>query len=409
MQRTFLSAVSLSLLVLGTAACQPRTVVAVAEASEVEPAAPAPTEERVAQADPTREVEALPAPGEAAPEDSSAGDPVAPAEGADDAAPTTDRASALARAFADLPQDPAPPEIIRNSHYWVSNESSHFLFRDRIRDIGGAYIGVGTDQNYLLAGWARSEFIIMMDFDQQIAWTHALYGIAFAAAATPADFLAIWRDQGDLRFADLVPAAVEDAERQRVLLRAFQWGGPTVSARLRRLVRQYTELGIDIFVTSQAEYDWIRDMWARGQVVAVRGDLTADVAMQEIAHRLHQHSMPVGLVYTSNAEQYFDFVPSFRRNFLVLPFAETSFVARTRPMASLGLAPGDEYHYSLQPGRNFQLWMQGSSVLNAQRLMRQRSSTGVEGLSIIDRPLPEDATPPRIAEARWPEDLWPGP
>jgi hypothetical protein len=74
-------------------------------------------------------------------------------------------------------------------------------------------------------------------------------------------------------------------------------------------------------------------------------------------------------------------------------------------MASLGLAPDDEYHYSVQPGLNLQMWMAGSSVANAQRLMRQRSSTGVTGLSIIQAPLPSDATPPPVAEARWPEDM----
>ncbi len=310
----------------------------------------------------------------------------------------------IAELLGRIRSDPEPEEIIRNSHYWVSNESSHFLFRDRVSGIGGAYMGVGTDQNYLIAGWARSEVIIMLDFDQQIANVHDLYGIAFANSTTPEEFLAIWGDEGDVRFETLVPAAV-DEERASDLMRTFGWGGRTVFARLRRIIRQYNELGIPTFMTEQADFDYLKDLWARGRVFAVRGDLTGDLAIQDAAHALHELNIPLRAIYTSNAEQYFDFVPSFRRNMLVLPMDDQSVLLRTRPMASLGLAPDDEYHYSIQPGPNLQMWMAGSSIANAQRLMRQRSSTGVEGLSIIEAPLPVDATTPDIADAAHPADM----
>jgi hypothetical protein len=310
----------------------------------------------------------------------------------------------IAELLGQIRSDPEPEEIIRNSHYWVSNESSHFLFRDRVSGIGGAYMGVGTDQNYLIAGWARSEVIIMLDFDQQIANVHDLYGIAFANSTTPDEFLAIWGDEGDLRFETLVPAAV-DADRASDLMRTFGWGGRTVFARLRRIVRQYNDLGIPTFMTTQEDFDYMKDLWARGRVVAVRGDLTGDLAIQDAAHALHELDVPLRAIYTSNAEQYFDFVPSFRRNMLVLPVDEQSVLLRTRPMSSLGLAPDDDYHYSIQPGPNLQMWMAGSSTSNAQRLMRQRSTTGVEGLSIIEAPLPADATTPAVAEAAHPADM----
>jgi hypothetical protein len=313
---------------------------------------------------------------------------------------------ALAADFRTMRPDPQPDEIIRNSHYWVSNEYSHFLFRDTIANVGGAYMGVGTDQNYLLAGWARSELIIMLDFDGEIARAHDLYGIAFREATTPDEFLSIWSDDGEKRFADLVPTYYpDDAERQRVLLRAYEWGGTTIYARLRRIVRQYGEMGVPTFMTSQEDYDYLRNLWLNNRVFAIRGDLTGSLAIQDAAHLLRRHNVPMRVLYTSNAEQYFTFTPEFRRNMLVLPFDEQSWVVRTRPISAWGLAPDDDYHYNVQGGLNFQLWMRGSSVSDCQRLMRNRSQTGVVGLSRLEAPLPDDATTPTVADAEWPEDV----
>ena len=50
-------------------------------------------------------------------------------------------------AFASLPADPAPPELVRGLHYWISNENDLALFHDAVKDKGGVYVGVGSDQN----------------------------------------------------------------------------------------------------------------------------------------------------------------------------------------------------------------------------------------------------------------------
>lgn len=390
-----------------------------ASASTSAPAAEPAVNTEVAQAEPS-EASAAPTPepaaeaSTAAPEVAIEEQPTAVEPAADLPEPVIAGATggniqpddALAADFRTMRPDPQPDEIIRNSHYWVSNEYSHFLFRDTIANVGGAYMGVGTDQNYLLAGWARSELIIMLDFDGEIARAHDLYGIAFREATTPDEFLSIWSDDGEKRFADLVPTYYpDDAERQRLLLRAYEWGGTTIYARLRRIIRQYGENGIPTFMTSQEDYDYLRNLWLNNRVFAIRGDLTGSLAIQDAAHLLRRHNIPMRVLYTSNAEQYFTFTAEFRRNMLVLPFDEQSWVVRTRPITAWGLAPDDDYHYNVQGGLNFQLWMRGSSVSDCQRLMRNRSQTGVVGLSRLEAPLPDDATTPTVADAEWPEDV----
>ena len=90
--------------------------------------------------------------------------------------------------FQSLPRDPAPEEITRNQHYWISNEQRLDLFHDPIKDLGGVYVGVGSDQNYLHAGWAKTEVLVLMDFDQKIVDLHGVYRVAFLHASTKEQF-----------------------------------------------------------------------------------------------------------------------------------------------------------------------------------------------------------------------------
>ena len=96
-------------------------------------------------------------------------------------------------AFTNLPADPAPPELVRGMHYWMSNEDHLDLFHPAVKDKGGLYIGVGTDQNYLLGAWARPEGLVLMDFDQSIVDLHRVYRVIFLAAETPEELLRLWR------------------------------------------------------------------------------------------------------------------------------------------------------------------------------------------------------------------------
>ena len=58
----------------------------------------------------------------------------------------------------------------------------------RIGGLGGAYIGVATDQNYTMAAAARSELLFLMDYDAEVGRIHRIYHAFMAEAATPAEF-----------------------------------------------------------------------------------------------------------------------------------------------------------------------------------------------------------------------------
>lgn len=314
-------------------------------------------------------------------------EPEAPATKKDaPAGPLAPLDDARQAALAAVPDDPEPEQIIHDSHYWTSNERSHFVWHEAVRGLGGTYVGVGADQNYLLAGWAESELLVLMDFDAAIADLHEVYRLCFARAETPEAFIALWASEREPELVAMIEAAHPDRRAHAPLVRAATAGRQLISARLRRVARSYRALDIPTFVSDQAQYDHIRTLWQNGRVVTLRGDLTGELAMRELARVLDEQQLPVTILYLSNAEQYFDYGDGFRRNIEALPFTDQAVVLRTLPWSRYGYVDEDErYHYNIQGAHDFAAWMRDSAVLNVGRLLRHRKPTKVTGFSRFEK------------------------
>lgn len=325
--------------------------------------------------------------------------------------------------------DPPPEEIVRDSHYWVSNEHNHQLWHPFIQGLGGALVGVGTDQNYLLAGWARSSILILMDFDVEIPTIHEVYAYFFSISATPADFISRWskqygQDSADQLEAHFQPIAekvaeaeakekgLSEAKRDQYIQRRakryvshrvkiFQRTRGLLWRRLTKTRDKYRALKIGTFLDDQSQYDHIRSLWAGGRVLAIRGDLTADLTMLDIGDALRGMGEQLTVVYLSNAEQYFTLTPRYRRNLIELPWAATSYALRTMGWRSLGFLDEDEkYHYNVQSGENLVAWMKQSRTTKAGRMMFKGRVLKVDpGFSVMEKLPPEEKKAPEIAPA----------
>ena len=68
----------------------------------------------------------------------------------------------------------------------------------------------------------------------------------------------------------------------------------------------------------------------------------------------------VRVLYLSNAERYFQYTAAFRASVKALPFDDRSVVLRTMGLGSDKTV--DPYFYVVQPGRNFQAWLEEPKV-----------------------------------------------
>jgi hypothetical protein len=244
-------------------------------------------------------------------------------------------------------------------------------------------VGVATDQNYLLAAWARAELVVLMDFDDGVVDLHRAYGVIFRDAATPEEFLARWSAEREAeveaRLRAELPAPLAEAAAQ-----AYRSARPLVARRLAAVDAQYRALDIPTFLSEQEQYEHVRTLWRNERVVAVRGDLTAAVAMTDIAAALHAAGLEVGVLYLSNAEQYFKYGAQFRRNIAGLPMAARGVVLRTHGWRQFEYVADEEYHYNVQSAPRFAEAMGKGRAWGVAKLLERRRKSGTRGLSLLD-------------------------
>src|SRR6218665_1717520 len=186
-------------------------------------------------------------------------------------------------AFSRLPPDPAPKEIVRGLHYWVSNEDQLELFHGAVKDRKGLYLGVGSAQNYLLAASAGAgpEPLVLLDFDQSIVDLHRVYRVLFRAAESPGDFLRLWRAESRPEVRQLIAQGYPDRKERTGALLAYGTSRATVERRLHRVVARMAKVSLPCFLVDAADYGHIRRLYLEDKVHLVRGDLTAALSMRE--------------------------------------------------------------------------------------------------------------------------------
>jgi hypothetical protein len=288
-------------------------------------------------------------------------------------------------AFANLPADPAPPELVRGNHYWISNEDHLELFYDAVKDKGGLYMGVGSDQNYLLGAWARAELLVLMDFDQSIVDLHRVYRVLFLKAETPGEFLRLWSQESRPEVRRLIEEGYPDKKERVPVLRAYGIARWAVERRLHRVVEQMKKASLPCFLVDEAEYAHLRRLYQEDKVFMVRGDLTARRTVGAIGRAAEQAGKKVGVLYLSNAEQYFPYDAQYRSNIRELPLDESSVVVRTSGQRGITHVKGTYYHYNTQSGASFVAWLADAKTRSVLTMLRYAPDTEkAHGLSRLD-------------------------
>jgi hypothetical protein len=287
-------------------------------------------------------------------------------------------------AFASLPADPAPPELVRGLHYWISNENNLDLFHEAVKDKGGIYVGVGSDQNYLLGAWARAELLVLLDFDQAIVDLHRVYRVIFLAAETPEEFLRLWKLKSRPEVRHLIQEGYSDKKERAGALKAFSVARWSVERRLGRVVDQMAKASLPSFLTDATEYGHLRRLFQEDKVFMVRGDLTARRTMSALGKAARDAGKKIGVLYLSNAEQYFGYDAQYRSNIRGLPLEE-AVVLRTSGERGIKRVKGTFYHYNTQSGPSFAAWLEDKKTRKAIGMLRLATdSEKVRGLSGLD-------------------------
>jgi hypothetical protein len=266
----------------------------------------------------------------------------------------------------------------------ISNESSYLqivpeLERRGVR--GGAYIGVGPDQNFTYIAATRPAIAFIVDIRRDNVLLHLLFKAMFQLSGTRIEYLARlfgrqapantegWRsaDIGRMvRYVDEAPRVDAEAERARVEKTVRGFGVPLTAEELKTIAsfhRRFVEAGLSLqfqsagrppqsnyptyrellldtdssgqqtnFLASEDGFQFVRGLQSRDLIIPVVGDLAGQSAMAGIGRLLSSRSERVSAFYVSNVEFYLfreGTFPQFVANLRQLPHTPRSVLIRS--------------------------------------------------------------------------------
>lgn len=212
---------------------------------------------------------------------------------------------------ANIPEEEVPPGI--GLHYITSNENRLDLFYPYIRNQGGIFLSVGTDQNLTLMSWAQSTGGILIDRDAFAVLTNRLHVYALKSSLTYAAFRDFWSDAARVKAAArLTQPSISDTDLSHFMDLVGHPRG--IAYRLRRLENIAQKTGVENFTVSAKLFNHLKHMAAANAILVLRGDLTGHTTMPKLAAQLKLAHLPVSLVYLSNIEDYPMDTGALRRN-----------------------------------------------------------------------------------------------
>ena len=289
--------------------------------------------------------------------------------------------------FAALVQRLSEPGGEFGSDNLISNEQSYLHVMPALEQrhvTGGAYIGVGPEQNFSYIAQIKPAVAYMLDIRRDNLLLHLLFKAVFAAAPTRVEYLSLltgrapppnagtWTDANIdklIAFIDgtkAMPAADQHALRARLEHTMTGFGVPLTSADFDTIDawrRQFVDAGLSIqfqvrgqsqreyypslrvllretdwqghqlnFLATESGFQFVRSLEARDLVIPVVGDVSGAQAMRAIAADMTTRGETLSAFYISNVEQYLfrdGSWPRYVENLTRLPRNERSTMIRS--------------------------------------------------------------------------------
>ena len=268
----------------------------------------------------------------------------------------------------------------------VSNETSYLHVLDAMRRegvTGGAYIGVGPDQNFSYIAAIRPDVAFMFDIRRDAMIEHQLFKAVFAMSRNRLEYLCVllarplpanvagWKDSSItslVKFIDTTNASVEFAKSSEIEIesRARKFGIPLsdndvgVLALYRSAFIRYgldvqysslngsmmgnmpgwRELLLEVdragnqlnYLAADSLFQFVKKMEAENRIIPVTGNAAGPTALRRLGDEVRSRGLVVSAIYMSNVEQYLwrDFsFNAFAANVKTLPRNEKSVMIRS--------------------------------------------------------------------------------
>ena len=289
-------------------------------------------------------------------------------------------------AFARLITQLSEPGGYFDTDNLISNETSYLHVVGKLEELtfrGGAYIGVGPDQNFSYIGHVRPYVAFIIDIRRDNLLQHLLFKSLFSLSRNRIDYLCLlfartcpadiagWdkRDVGEL--IDYIDSAATNPDHSAAVLatvaeRSASFGLELTAADLQTIrafhstfIREglglrfsshgrrprsyyptYRQLLLErdlsgrqaSYLASEADFQFIKRLQENDLIVPVVGDLAGEHALVAIGREIAKRGLAVSAFYTSNVEYYIMRDRGFDRfiaNVGALPYNDRSVIIRS--------------------------------------------------------------------------------
>lgn len=296
----------------------------------------------------------------------------------------------VSRIANDVPDEGTPDP---GEHYPISNEFRHELWFEHVRDLGGAFVGVGTDQCYTLAAVQNASMLWLVDFDPLVPLIHQIYSVLVPASDDPDALVARFEAANRQATMDLLREGLADHPRVGTIVNAYRRNRERMHRYLVRVRRNVRGGVAASWLSDPALYARVRALFAGGQVVARNGDVTADGALRAVGQASTELRVPVRVIYFSNAEQFFPYGEDFRENLDGLPTDDRTVVLRTFREPGVVYPEGERWHYMVQPVGDMRARIRENGYRHSRMFVRDLMGSrgrylGDDGVSVLNTDVP---------------------
>jgi len=299
----------------------------------------------------------------------------------------------IQRDLATIPDEGTPRPA---RHFPVSNEYRHDLLYPHLSGLGGAYVGVGSDQNYTMAAKAGSELLLLCDYDPQIPLVHRMYRALVSVSDTPDALIAHFAPEAQAESERIIATELSDDPRVADVVQYYRRQRTWFDRYLRRMARAQHDGAPVAWIGDAQMYARIRALHRARRIQTFNGDVTAERTLRAIGDVARRAGTTVRVIYFSNAEQFFPYTDAFIRNMENLPTDDRAIVVRTVNHRRL-VKPGPrDWHYVVQPMSDFLARLRTGAYRHSFQLVSDilaagPPTMGADGLSHITAQTPQHA------------------
>ncbi len=238
--------------------------------------------------------------------------------------------------------------------YIMPNEPRGHVWRQFFKNLGGSYLGVGSDQNYSYIAHARSQFAWVMDYDPRVVRQHLLLRALILHSETPDEFVAKFAPENVRSSSQLLRKIFKDHPQKTLIVNGFTRNSTKLHSYFqtqRFPFRKAPEFG---WLRNARNFSYIKKMYEQGRLNVLAGDLLGTKAIATVSAATEALGHPLRIYYSSNAPSAWggEMTAAYRKNVLGMPFDARSLVLQTNNQG--GFRQTGYWHHNVAWGLHVQ-------------------------------------------------------